>query len=260
MRPALEDIALIEAYINKQLTPDERQAFEQRLEKDADLKQATKDFQLLFPLLEKGFRAQNLAYLKALDAELPEPKLLQVKKGTAWKRWLGLGLAASLIAVLIAFATIYNNPKPPFDVVAQVDTYFEPYPNITTSRSIDSTLKKAYEAGLEAYTKEQYELALKYWQQVPDSAISWQQWRYMGNAYLALRPSYATQAIEALQQAQAQESVQNGITQWYLALAYVNNKEPEKAEPILQAIINNPDTDRAYAQKAQKLLNAMLNL
>lgn len=92
------DLALMDDYFRNRLTNEERAIFEQRLQEDADLRQA---YNLQHEIIN-GIRRARKAELKALLNSIPVPPVENTKLSPGAK-WTGLGIVAALVGAGVLF-------------------------------------------------------------------------------------------------------------------------------------------------------------
>lgn len=162
------------------------------------------------------------------DTEITSPGILRWLKPAA-----GLAIAAAI--VLLIFQPWQKN---------LLDTYYQPYALQLTERSSD---EKDLMQAQKDYLAKKYTSALSIFEKHPDN-IEVQLAR--GNCEFNLGDTDA--ALKTFQTIALKNSIYTPTANWYLALTYLKQNQPEKAKLILQNIPKG-----TYYQKAQDLLRQL---
>lgn len=238
-----EDMALMEKYLNGDLSGEELRGFEEQLKADKTLQQRLKTLSDLKEGIVQAGRKDLLNEIKQWEEnEMPIARVIPI-----WKQSWSVGIAAVLVigitAILLWPLSENNNEL--------FENYFAPYPNVImpTVRGGEvndtSTIQKAYRA----YDEGNYTEAAQFFESLPvkDAGALF----YLGNSYLVIHePEKAIQVLEKLVNEHHQL---NEEAKWYLGLAYLHNHQEDKAIPILNEISNQP----AYKVQVSEILNSI---
>ena len=228
----------IEQYLLNKMEDIEREAFEDELKSDPELKELTVKKQLLINGIKAGFNAEFKSKLKSEDQH--QKRMVKTRR----IRFIS-GIAA--ILVIGIFSTFFLNSikQNPTRIYEE---YYQPYPNISTplSRSDENGNSPYYQ-----YEKGEYESALAGFQTLikgnPDdeSALFYA-------AISNMELSDFNNAIEKLKKvADKNQSKFTQAASWYLSLAYIHTKKPELASEYLNILAEGNDV---YANNAKKIL------
>ena len=236
----------IKKYLANQLTPTERNAFEQEMENDAFLKESVEGFEMLTDDDTK-FTTIHTELNKQID-----DKVINSKKGKViFMNVYKLAAAACIIGVLSITTYRIFFAKKSVNEEQIYASYFKPLTNIDATvrgENDDSDEKKA----ANAYENEDYFEALNIYQKlVSNNPKNVKNNLFLGISYLATNQS--KKAIDVLQTITQSEEYHFDI-QWYLALAYIKNKEIQNA----QATLSNLTKEENYYQKeAQEIIEKL---
>ena len=234
--------ALLNGYFDNTLTESESIAFNKLLEKDASFAE-----ELAFRNnLKHGIHINERARIKATIKQFETANNKQTFQQKYFK-WIAA--ATTITFILIALNQYIQKPKP--ETLFQ--EFYTGYPNIIapTERSknnIDSLTQSAFAA----YDREAFKEALEGFKILEEQQKTAYTSLYIGICYLELKNSIA--AIEILQKAISLNNTYSLTAKWYLALAYLQNDQPESAIEILKqyAVLEEP-----FKQEAEKLYNKL---
>ncbi len=239
-----ENLALVDRYLEGNLSEQERIAFEERLLHDETLQQQVAEMKLMRAGIRQASRHAALQKLKALEETLP------AVNSSRLNLWSGTWLQVAAV-LLIGFLTYIFWP---FSVDEQelFATHFEAYPNIimpTVRGEVanDSTLKAL---AFRAYDQKQYEEAALLFNRMEskDANILF----YLSNCYLAL--NQPTKALPLLESVLNNYDVFDEQAEWYLAICLLKLEERERATQALQKVV---ERNSAYKNKAQTILDKL---
>jgi len=267
-----ETLALLEAYLNNELDADAKAAFEQRLAKEPELakelqlrqevnqtvaNQKALDFMAAVKQAETKYFAGQQAQQddrkgagqeqgrEALGSGQPKVVRLRVWRPMAAVVAL-LVLAAAAILLLVVLPGPEQDTRPLF---AQLHTPYEAPANYRaqlTAGGYPADLKN----GFDYYSQGRYQDALNElvaWQQ--DSLYGTVATFYIGQAYLALdQPVLALQRLEPV--ANTPQQTFEAPAQWYVALAYVKQKNWAKARSQFEMLAQQENGPYAAQAKA----------
>lgn len=232
-----ENIARFDQFLEKDLSPQERQEFEQELVEDQNLKAEYDAYVAFINELSNAEITLFTEKLKKWDQEAVTP---QKKQGQLYSLKFMVSAAAVIIGVVIATSYFFNSKSDASLIAAN----FEAYPNVITIRGAAEDI----DAGLLLYDQKKYAEALLIFEAYP-AEISAQ--FYAGEAYMAIKNyDKAVTNYEALLQ---KETVFNEIATFHLALAYLGLTKRDKAMKTLESI----DKESDYYTQAQVLLSEL---
>ncbi|PJE46331.1 MAG: hypothetical protein CUR34_10160 [Sediminibacterium sp.] len=234
--------ALLNGYFDNTLTESELIAFNELLEKDASFAE-----ELAFRKnLKHGIHINERARIKATIKKFETANNKQTFQQKYFK-WIAA--ATTITFILIALNQYTQNPKP--ETLFQ--EFYTGYPNIIapserSKNNIDSLTQSAFAA----YDREAFKEALEGFKILEEQQKTAYTSLYIGICYLELKNSVA--AIEILQKAISLNNTYSLTAKWYLALAYLQNDQPESAIEILKqyAVLEEP-----FKQEAEKLYNKL---
>lgn len=214
--------ALLNGYFDNTLTKSELITFNELLQNDASFAEELAFRKNVKQSIHINERARIKATLKQFESNTTKQPFR--RKYFAW-----IAAATTITFILIALNQYTQKPKPS----ALFQQFYTGYPNIIapTERSnseIDSLTKAAFIA----YDQQEFNEAIKRFkilqvQQNKDYVLF-----YIGICYLELKNSKA--AIEVFKQAIERNNNYSLTAQWYLALAYLQNNEPNLALEIIR--------------------------
>lgn len=242
-----KDIALLEAYWKAELAAQERNALEERLNTDADFREAATELQRLQKGLRDIQRRQWKDQLAQFEQKAPA---LELTKPAWWKKWWVLLIGISLLSVL-AIWLLSKERKPQLNenqAIAQAAFEHFPYYGATLGTSPQEAIR-LYEEDHDYVKAEQAMQSL--FKESKDSTY------LLYAAIAAVGSNQAEKAIPVLEQLAKSarfETIRDDV-EWYLALGYLGVGEFEKAKTLLLNIKYGTNTERR--NKIQKILNQM---
>lgn len=217
---------LIQAYLRNKLSKEKKAECDHLFKTDKDFRKEVefhKDMKAAFSELE---RERIKAKLQKFETELHTPKQ---KTYTKW-----LVAASVLILIGIGAMTFLNNSA---DSDQLYMAYFEPYENvvqpITRGQSIENMKTEVFIA----YEKAEYEKAAQGFNKLYQTTKESYYLLYEANALMA--NDQPKKAIPLLKKQLAAKDAFAKKSRWYLALAYLKTKKPEKAKEFLREIMKN---------------------
>lgn len=241
----MNDIDLIEHYLDGKLSDTERLAFEERVRSEAELRAQVEEMKLIREGIVWASRKEVLKSLKELEATLPEVEAPVIP---LWRNtWLQVAAGISLLAVCAYL--LWPRTQEPAQLFAE---YFEPYPNIImpTVRGVvenDSTVKAQ---AFRAYDQQDYAQAIQLFEKLStqDEAVL----LYLGNSYLA--SGQPEKALVLFEKVLNDYDVFDEQAEWYVAVSYLKLEEREKAKVALQKVVAR---ESSYKSKAQLILEKL---
>lgn len=241
-----DNTELIEAYLNNELTAEDKATFENRLNADKDLVA-----ELALHKQIRGFVKENevqqlknqvKVWLQEEVAFVPS-EMKVVKK--PFLSISGLARIAAILAVVLGIGWFYFSDKNP-EMTAEVaqDKYFTELlaQNPGTLQGDDQR-----SVWIQAFSEKNYDQVIltieKKQEKTPEEIY------YLGLSYSA-KGNYA-KAIEQLSMKTLQDSVYAEKAEWAIALIYLKQDDKPKAKALLQKIAKS---NSEFAEKAKALL------
>lgn len=247
----MNKIDLIDKYFSKSLNPKEQLNFNELLHSDEKFKKEF-DFQKdLQKVIYRNQRSDLKKILQNFEQDKPVGKLFNLSKK--------LLVAASILLILgLGFVFLKSNYYPSPDKLF-VQNY-EPYRNIVQpvergkhSNTIEHSAFVAYENG-------DYHKAINLFNSVPNKNLQYIQF-YKSMCYMSLnRTNDAIILLKQITDSGDNFSSENNfkeLANWYLALAYLNLGEIEKANEQFSIIAN--DKDDVYKKDVARNILKYLN-
>lgn len=243
------DNRIIEKYLANELSPEERNAFEQEMEADDFLKEAVEGLEALKvkqpEISISSIQEETEKRINLLSNKSKKGKLISI---SAFK----MAAAACIIGLLcfISFRLFLNNQ--PVNEQEIYASYFKPLTHPDGNVRGENNLSDE-KLAVESYEKEDYFEAVNYYQQlVKEHPRNVKNNLFYGISLLAT--NQPKKAIEVLNKITTSEEYHYDI-HWYLALAYIKNKELDNAQKTLKALVDEEN----YYQKKAKEISAKLN-
>jgi len=256
-----KDIDLIERYLNKNLTQDEREVFNRKLEADLE-------FNRLFFEMERFIKgihlsAQNTTKeekLSNLEKALPIKKKQENKEEIPvipmWG-WLiqYKTVIAAVITPLILVSIVIFNLKTSNDPLPLFNQYFTYYDNQGSGILRGDKDEELLQTALLLYDRGKYLESLQIFDQIKINEKNNKTiWMYAGNANLGQgNTSKAIPMFESIIQHNTGFVLQ---AKWYLSLCYLKDGNLEKAESLLEEI---KTIGKYKSEEAGKILDQIRN-
>lgn len=242
-----KDIALLEAYWKAELAEQERNALEERFNKDVDFRVAATELQRLQKGLRDIQRRQWKDQLTQFEQKAPALKLV---KPAWWKRWWVLLIGISLLGVLAVWL-LNKERKPQLNenqAIAQAAFDHFPYYGATLGTSPLEAIR-LYEEDHDYVKAEQ--AMQKLFQETQDSTY------LLYAAIAAVGSNQAEKAVPVLEQLAKSsrfETIRDDV-EWYLALGYLEVGEVRSCLILLQRL-NNQNSSKK--KKNQDLIKKII--
>src|SRR5258708_28008667 len=255
MKDQINDIRLIEKFLDGRMTTEERKDFENKLSNDQALNTLMNDMNLLVEGIkmtaaktskeEKLDRLKFFADINEIEKEsAPRAKVVPIYR----KPWV-LSAAASILLV-ITLTFYFMRDQAPLNeklYTASFEPFASPGSGLTRGSS-ELTLKtEAYEA----YDNGNYKVAAQLFEQIikeKEDAITQ---LCLGNSYLA--QNNLTKAEKIFTDMVTKHTELITQAKWYLALTYLKENKMERAKATLWEVSKSS----TYGEKAQKLLEEL---
>ncbi len=244
-----EQITQIAAYLDEAMSPEERQAFEERVSNDPALAREVRTMKALRDDSRMYFRQKALSQQIAKQNETSQTRPL-------WRQrtfQISLAIAAGIAFFLLIRPILFVEQTQ--DHEALFAQYFEAYDEsgLMTERGDTSDIDLWKEAG-NAYQQGDYAAAATSFMTIIQEDSTFIPARfYLANSLLAARA--IEEAIPHLTFIVERDDFLYGRqSRWLLALAYVHTQASEQAIPILEELQRSND---ALGRQAKKLLRAI---
>ena len=217
------DIEQIERFLQGDMSPEEKQAFSDRLAGDAVLKQTTDEMEMLFLGIQEASLQERLnQYHEDLSAGSNNLKSIP-KKSFSPKAWLAV--AAVLIATAFSIWWFLLKTGKEDDLYAR---YFQPDPGLPTLMSTTETY--TFDRAMIDYKTGAYAAAIKAWDSLLQLSPQSDTLHYfLGSAWLAMKES--KKAIALFEKIIANpRSVFIKDAYWYLGLVWLKEGDITKAK------------------------------
>jgi hypothetical protein len=241
----------IRKYLLNELSPEERNAFEQEMESDPFLRE-------IMDGLEEWLMNKDVSEILFLENELGKSihrfVLRPKNKKTILLRTLRYASATCILGALSFFAEHICFTKSTADTEKIFAYYFKPltHPDATVrgeNKILDDT------PAIQAYEKEDYFTAVRHYEQLAmKDPKNIKNNLFLGISLLSTnQPGKAIDILNKVPPADAAEF--NYDLQWYLALAYLKMKEIEKARSLFRQLCGNENYYRKPAKEILSKLN-----
>jgi len=258
MEQPINDIQLIEKFLDGRMSEAERKEFENKLKLDQRLSEMMTDMNLLVEGIKmsaaqsskeektdrlKFFNEINEIEKNAFDSTA-EVKIIPLYR----KPWI-LSAAASVL-LLAALTFYFMREQTPLNEKLYT-AYFEPFDSpgsgITRGKNEVTLKTQAYEA----YDNGNYKVAAQLFEQIVNEREDAIAQLCLGNAYLAQNDLSKAEKIFTEMLTRQSELITQA--KWYLALTYLKGNKMERAKATLWEISKSS----TYGEKARKLLKEL---
>jgi hypothetical protein len=252
----------IKKYVNGNLSPEEKQLFENRLASDPAFRDEVKEYMRLFELIQQAGDAQLDSELTQLGKRLlvqetsPGPshqgRPRQSKKvfSIPNRVWL---IAAALIALLIVLIPVWRSQSSEFPEKASPEQLYSSNFRILSAPALRDS--EEIHPWKEAYLAGDYPEAIRLLEELlsqPDYAYRSEAFLYLGLCHMAM--DQPRDALQALMQV-SPDSFDHDHALWYRALAHLKVEEVQKAQDLLEKITASPGSE--YEEQARQLLRQL---
>lgn len=225
-----KDIALLEAYWKAELAGQERNALENRLNTDADFREAATELQRLQKGLRDIQRRQWKDQLAQFEQKAPA---LELTKPAWWKKWWVLLIGISLMSVLVIWL-LSKERKPQLNenqAIAQAAFDHFPYYGASLGTSPQEAIR-LYEEDHD-YVKAEQAMQTLFLESKDSTYLLYA-------AIAAVGSNQAEKAIPVLEQLAKSarfETIREDV-EWYLALGYLGAGEVSRCQHTLNQLKN----------------------
>ncbi len=258
----LQDIELINHYLDGTLTNPEKIRVEERLASDADFRQTYADVQDAIAAVQWGQKDRIKAILKEEQAKLTQ-KTVNIEAQREPKRFAlrGWAMAASLAALAVVgywFLSKNDLKTNDFAFDYKRNTWVEAERDTFKAKQNREVILAQYGAieggklvnGLSLYDKQVFDKAADVLLTVNISNDT----LYIYQANALIKSKRAQQAISILEKIGDTNAIVSDRN-WYLAMAYLMDKNPAKAKVFLTILANDADSD--FQEKAKEILDIL---
>ena len=219
-----EELDLIDAFLSAQETPEQKIVFAEKMEKEIDWKDKINTVRLLKAGISEAAIKQKLEnFHEEIDA--PKENKTAVKKmHKSYSVWWA---AASVAAIFLIGFFFFKNDK----YENAYTKFYKADPGLITVMGIADNYN--FEEGMVQYKNAKYQKALELWSDpLKTNAQNDTLLYFTASAHQALKEKdKATENyLKVLKQT---NSAFYKDASWYLGLIYLENKETEKAKPLL---------------------------
>jgi len=243
MKPSENDITLVEKYFDAELSAEEMNIFNKRVEHDDNFKALVVREKIIIGAIRNQGLLDNLQYLKTIEEKIQGD---QAHEATGIKNWYYY-VAAAVVTLLIAVTFLLPSQQSSDELFA---SYFTTYPNVfePTVRGGNSATNRA--EAFQAYEQKDYQKAVAGFKNLLKEKEEPGILLLLGNSNLMLGD--AKQAQENFVTLINNHDELDLAAKWYLSLSYLKSGDKENARKILREL---GETDVSYASKAKELLD-----
>ena len=232
-----KDIEQLEDFWKGTISEADRLALENRFETDLDFRKKAGELKLFTEGLRVLKEREMRQHIKDINTKLPP---FDPPSSTNWLKIGIVALAIALAAFAVWFFMIREEELPLSPMVA---AYFEPYPALGITRGEDD--KNIKTEALRTYAVGDFKKAIPLLQRAfiveKDTMLLF----YRSIAFIGRgQPSNAVIILEGLH---TSKTVPTDLVEWYLALAYIEVDEKEKALLLLKKVSNTEGGNQAKA-------------
>lgn len=238
------DPEYIEKYLLGDMNPDEKEAFEKKIQEDRFLAEQVSLQKDLMIGVDSYFKEELKQELKEIESSYRRKTILKIPDK------LFYGIAASFALLIVAGIFVFRIGSSSSEIY---DQYMKPYPNIvnpiTRSEEQADDSEKAYQY----YEIGDYETAINMFENYLEENPA----NEAASFYLGLSHMMADQtrrSIEYLELVVNTSSRFSEPAKWYLALAFLDLGKKSKAQEVLIQITNS---ESAYANNAENILKSL---
>jgi len=255
---------LLQKFIDKQLSPEERKVFDARYQADSDFAQSVKKALHLLALARAAATSKELAEVgDEMEIQALQKRLFPEKKALPFYRSRTFQVAAAVvILLLIGIGYFYPSSNPSAALANQY--YQNPHHSLEKVGDIwvseDSTLIKKeilYKKSVKSFDNQDYTKAIADFESLKSQGdIPELVYLYLGISYYE-KGNYEKAAAEfQLLSENASDHNRRIAAKWYQSLAYLHLKQTEKAKKSLLEVVDFQG-ESPYISKAKELLTKL---
>ncbi len=236
----------IERYIRGEMSADEASDFEQRLEKDTELKDMFRSTLAAYKVVEEAGR-QDLKYNMWSYENTPKKQKKSVKFG---KRQL-VAIAASIVILIGVLAVLNRGGSMTISEV--YDTYYEPFDPPFVIRDNSGGGSENWNKAVQHFYAGNYDEALRYFEIAEDNIHFTVVEFYQGLSYLQMdHPDYSN-ALYYLNEVRLEQSEYKEQANWYYGLTLLKNKQKNEAREVFREIARQRTYNHRKAKEILKI-------
>lgn len=231
----------VERFLQHDMEPQERTAFEARMKEDAEFKNLVDEMKLLFVGIQETSLNKNLAiFHDGLNTE----KKPAVKGGTIFKLNTRLMVAASLFIIVSVATWLLLTSKNQYEKL--YSSYYKPDPGLLTA--MGSSDNYAFEKGMVEYKNEEYKKAIQSWEPLLARDPGNDTLHYfLGAANQALgNDDIAKKHLDIIVKDSANSFYSDA--RWYLGILFLKQGEIQQAKTFIE---------KSNHSRKEELLNAI---
>lgn len=258
-----EDIQIIEQYLENKLTPAESKDIEQRIANDTDFKNLFENYQKAIKSIKIFGHQQlkeKLKQIKPNRFQTERSELMSTYKNrySANKpvRFMLLRVAAVFFGLLFLSLPVYYIAFHKSTSDRIYDNYFTPYNDIITEKGNAANAENSFNAAMFYYNNKKYVEANVIFSNIFKKASNNDTilFYYGISLFAEKKTIQAIGIFKKLKEDKSSIFNNYGMTDWYLALAYIKAKDKSNAKKILNELVNK---NNDYSIKGQEILKKL---
>lgn len=246
----MEDFDSIEKYLNEELSPSERLAFEEKIKLDTAFAVEVKLQKAMRAGIKDFFAEKLLEDFKEWDKEVPKH---QTKTKQLFLRPLLAVAAVILLLVLVYVGLNYNQS---FDNQAVFEAYYQTYPNYASNTVRgENEDKDDYQKAFALYSEGKFKEAIALFEVLKVEGDKYYEVNfYWALCYLEIGELALAQDKLAIDVLKSNPHNYTQAAHWYLALTHLKMNDLKSCKKQLDYLISK-HTD--YTQKAKELISKL---
>ncbi len=239
-----EQTILIEKYLDRELSEQEREQFEQNLKTDKELARELKLHQAIRETIGDEEMADLTNKLNKITNDYH-------KKETIHRKIKQLVIYTSGAALIIFLITIISICNKSYTNEELFDQHYEHYDAGTRTRGKEKNTTEIFTNALRTYDNGQYTQAIEQFKQIPETSIYFTPKEfYTALSFMELK-NY-TEAIKHFEMAvKDEQNVYHDNAVWYCGLCYLKTNQTQKAKQKFQSLNNSCPF---YQKKSEEIL------
>ena len=244
----------IEKYLDGLMGPEEVESFEEKLDRDASLRQSYEEELTARNLIATAGRLGLKNTFERFESEIQSPKDSKTGETTVIPLWMKrvIPIAAMIVVFIGAYWFMTGSGQTTSKVF---DTYFEVYDAPTTLRDTGSETPLHWNTAVRYYNEEKYDEALRNFtkseEEIPEYLIDF----YSGICAMSKESPDYNLAVAYFLKVENGDNDYRQQASWYRGLALLGNGEKDKAMAIFHDIVEK----ETYAYRdAQKIIRKKL--
>ena len=234
-----KDLELVDSYIKKEMSAEERETFEERLKTDIDVK----NLLLATLAINSALRKENLR--KQINYLAEQHIIYKRKKKIVYSFSLSSIL---LVAMFLSLYFVYQNKGNSLQLYAEYHQAYEPQTLVRGNESADKL-----QTAIELYESKQYQQSLDALNTIKQKNESDELKFYMGLNLLELGVNQAD-AVSFLEKVSNGKSSYKYSAMWFLAMSYLKSNQADKAKVLFNSL---SQTKNYYSTNAKEILEKL---